>query len=746
VVERNGELVLGEAHARELDMNRVRPAVPEIVSFRAALRGQTSHVPHTIRSLVLAALLPALWPAAVAAKPPAPGAPGERHTWAPADKQGFGGAVQLASPVWFTLRQTELTEIYYPDLSTPSLRDLEFVVADGRRLVGRGTVRPLAGSLTYRQVLRGTGWRLEATWITDPRRATVLARVRFNSFSGRPLKLFVLADPAPGNDGDDDLGFSRPSALVAFDDTVASAIRATPRLRRTTSGYAGTTSDPRADLEDGDIDAQYDGTAPGNVVQAAETKLDGVRRRDLTLAIGFGPNAAAARQAAAGRHFNPAARRYASGWSRYLQSVRRPPAPVRESRHMRRLYQQSLMVLAAAEDKAHRGASIASPSMPWVWGTLTLENRPDSGPYHLVWPRDLYHVATAQAAAGDRPAAERLLDFLWRVQKPDGSFWQNTRVDGEPRWMTEQMDQVSLPIVLAWWLGRTGATDWEHVRRAADYVVAGGPESDNERWENQSGWSPNTIATEIAGLVCAAAIARANGDTARAATYEATADAWQAQVESWTATTNGPYSPEPYYVRVTKDGNPNDGTTYSLGDNFPRPVDESEIVDNSFLGLVLFGAKRHDDPVILNSLAVGDSQLRVRTPNGPVWYRFTFDGYGETATGADWNIFPTAERQTFGRLWPLLTGERGEYALIAGRSARPHLRTIARTANDGLMLPEQVWDGRPPESEPVGEGTRSATPLAWTHAQFIRLAWSIARGRPVERPCIVAQRYNTGGC
>ena len=463
-----------------------------------------------VRALAAAALLAASWPAVAAAKPPAPGAPGEKHTWAPADKQGFGGAIQPgSSPVWFTLRQSELTEVYYPDLSTPSLRDLKFVVTDGRRpLTGSGSVQPVPGSLTFRQVTRGTGWRLEATWVTDPRRATVLARVRFSSFSGRPLKLFVVADPAPGNDGDDDLGFSRPSALVAFDDTVASAVRSTPRLRRTTSGYAGTASDPRADLEDGDLDAAYDAATPGNVVQAAETRLDGVRRRDLTLAIGFGADARTARTTAAGGSFEPAARRYARGWADYLQSVRRPPRPVRRSQHMRRLYRQSLMVLAAAEDKANRGASIASPSMPWVWGTLTLENRPDSGPYHLVWPRDLYHVATAQAVAGDRPAAGRLLDYLWRVQKPDGSFWQNTRVDGVERWTTEQMDQVSLPIVLAWWLGRTGATDWKYVKLAADYVVAGGPASDNERWENQSGWSPNTIAAEIAGLVCAAVIAR----------------------------------------------------------------------------------------------------------------------------------------------------------------------------------------------------------------------------------------------
>jgi glucoamylase len=361
-------------------------------------------------------------------------------------------------------------------------------------------------------------------------------------------------------------------------------------------------------------------------------------------------------------------------------------------------------------------------------------------------------VAVAQKVAGDAAAAERLLDYLWEVQKPAGDWWQNTFVDGTEKWTSEQIGQVSLPIVLAWWLGRTGATDWSHVERAADYVMANGPDTGQERWENQSGWSPNTIAKEIAGLICAADIARSNGEPDKAAAYEARADEWQQSVERWTATSNGPYSPKPYYVRVTKDGNPDDGSTYSLGDNFDRPVDEREIVDNSFLGLVLFGVKPHDDQTILNSLAVGDGNattpypLKVDTPSGPVWHRFTYDGYGEQLNGDDWDLFDTAVRQTRGRLWPLLTGERGEYELIAGRSAEPYLRTIGNTANDGLMLPEQVWDDVPPPGEQSGEGTRSATPLAWTHGQFIRLAWSIDAGEPVERPAIVACRYQRELC
>jgi glucoamylase len=721
-------------------------------------------------SVLACSAVAALAPRA-AAQPQAPGAPGARHTWAPADKHGFGTSRTAASPVWFTLRAASLSEVYYPRVDTPSFRGLQFAITDGTTFLDRETVdddprhvepvapgvtarvQPIPGSLAFRQITRTSRWRLVKTWVTDPRRATVLARVRFESLTGRPLRVYLLADPAPGDDGNDDRGRSAGGGLLAWDDTAASAIQASPALGATTSGYRGTASDPWRDLRaDLRLDGRYEARAPGNVVQGARTPLTGVRGgRRMTLAIGFGAGRAAAREAARAslaHGFGAAATLYRGGWARYLASVKAPPRSVAPGR-MRRLYRQSLMVLAASEDKRFRGASVAAPNMPWVWGTLTLEEGEHSGPYHLVWPRDLYHVATAEQAAGDTPGAMRAVDYLWRVQKPDGSWWQNTQADGRPHWTNLQLDEVALPIVLAWSLGRRGAADWPHIRRAADFVVAHGPQTEQERWENQAGWSPNTIATEIAGLVCAADVARSHGDATRAARYEQTADRWQRRVESWTATTNGPYSPRPYYLRITKDANPNAGTTYELGDNFPRPVDQREIVDNSFLGLTLFGAKPWNDPTVLNSLAVGDRSLLTMTANGPVWHRFTFDGYGETRTGGDWDDFPTDRRQTLGRAWPLLTGERGEYELLAGRDASPYLRTMARTANDGLMLPEQVWDGRPPTGAPgapSGEGTRSATPLAWTHAQFVRLAWSIAAGRPVEQPSIVACRYTGRRC
>jgi len=407
-------------------------------------------------------------------------------------------------------------------------------------------------------------------------------------------------------------------------------------------------------------------------------------------------------------------------------------------------------VLAAHEDKSYRGGFVASPTMPWVWGT-GLEN--PSGAYHLVWSRDLYQIATALLAEGDSAAAGRALSYLFdRQQKPDGSFPQNSTVDGTPHWTNIQLDEVADPIILAWMLHRTDATTYQHVKKAADYILANGPSTPQERWENQGGYSPATIAAEIAGLVCAADLARANKDTKSATTYLKTADAWQKAVKGWTVTTNGPLAPTPYFLRLTKDGHPNAGTVYNIGDSGPDGVDQRAVVDPSFLELVRLGVLPATDPDVVTTLPVVDAQLGVPGSSPQFWHRYNRDGYGEQPDGRPWDIgFPPApldspwsSQATIGRIWPIFAGERGEYELAAGRSATARLAAMAATANDGYLLPEQVWDAFPPSGSdgftPL-TGTFSATPLAWSHAQFIRLAWSITAGTPVEQPSIVACRY-----
>src|SRR5215207_447112 len=281
---------------------------------------------------------------AQAALKPAPGAPGAIHTWAPADKHGFGSARQARSPVAFTLRQASLTEVYYPDLSTPGFRGLQFAVADRRGRLTRETVdddprhiervapgvrarvEAVDGTLAYRQVTSTSRWRLTKTWITDPARATVLARVRFESLTGQPLRLYVLADPAPGDDGNDDLGTSYPHWLAAFDDAGASVVAATPDLHGTTSGYRGAASDPWKQLVAANQLTAYDAEDPGNVVQGAQTALDGQPgNQTMTLAIGLGQKVSAARSAAAASldgGFAGARDAYDAGWAAYLASLK----------------------------------------------------------------------------------------------------------------------------------------------------------------------------------------------------------------------------------------------------------------------------------------------------------------------------------------------------------------------------------------------------------------------------------------
>jgi glucoamylase len=482
------------------------------------------------------------------------------------------------------------------------------------------------------------------------------------------------------------------------------------------------------------MDWTYDSApTPGNVVQTGATSLTGLKgHQDLTLSLGFAaqPDAAAETARAALRAgFDKAAGRYADGWHRYLGGLRRP----RSADGIKDLYDASLMVMAATEDKTFRGALIASPSMPWVWGNIAGY----SGPYHLVWSRDAYQVATAMLAAGDRDAANRAVTYLFaRQQKDDGCFPQNSNVDGSPHWPNLQLDEVADPIILSWQLRRFDAGTWAHVKAAADCIVREGPVT-QERWENLIGYSPASIAAEVAGLVTAAELAERNGDDAAAEQYRLVADERQGKIDSWTLTTTGPLSPKPYYVRATIDGNPNAGATYETPDHGPV-VDQRQVVDPSYLELARLGVKPADDPSILSTMPVVDRQLGVDTPNGRFWHRFNFDGYGELPDGGP---FGTAGNR--GRLWPIFAGERGEYELLTGKAsaARGRLQSIANTANSGRLLPEQVWDDQPPPGYTPGDPTFSATPLGWTHAQLVRLAWSLDAGRPVEQPSVVAKRY-----
>ena len=718
----------------------------------------------------------------------APNGPGQDAQWSSAGKQGVGTSATRESKVWFTLQGGALTEVYYPDVTVANVHKLEFVVVDPvTKKVETETedaiheikvTRP--DSLTFRQTntAKSGEWKITKTYTTDIVRDSILIDVQFET-KNRNLDLYVYYDPSLGNSGmgdyaeykvltDDAEGFF---AAEEAKPRIASALAFSSELTEQTNGFYQVNDALEQLRQNGKIVNRYDKASNGNIVQMA--KIGKPARFTTVLSFAEGAvKAHAYSRMSLNKGFQKCLAEYEKGWSDYVKTIPKVDAKYQAQFNM------AAMILKAHEDKTNPGANIASLSVPWGGGANANEN--NVAGYHLVWSRDLYQVATAYMALGDKAAALRALDFIFNVQqKPDGSFPQNSFLDGKPFWGSLQMDEVAYPLVLAYQLGYfDGDTYRKHVKPAADFIVKNGPNTPQERWEEEGGFSPSTIAAEIAGLVCAADIARKNGDQASALIYLATADDWARNVERWTATTTGKYADGNYYVRITQNGNPNAGDKIELN-NGAGFFDEREIVDAGFLELVRLGIKSPDDPLIAKSVKVIDQLIKVATPNGDAFYRYNHDGYGEMDDGRRWNW--DGKYTGKGRLWALLSGERGQYELAQyeheywkekyelinslgkgkqtkqksekynfAEKALSRLDAMAKFANDGLMIPEQIWDKKeiPPNVDSqfspdlkFGEGTGSATPLAWSSAQFIRLAVNLRAGRNLDTPDVVYDRY-----
>lgn len=684
----------------------------------------------------------------------APGAPGADAHWESAGKQGIGTSNSLLSKVWFTLQGGSLTEVFYPTADMANVQNLQFVVFNPKtkrleterddtthqiRLINKS-------SLSFRQIntAKSGEWKITKDYVTDSQNNSLLIKINYTGLYSN--KIYLYYDPSLNNSGLNDTAWTQDAAFLASDaDKTSALVCSVCRFGEMTNGFLGVSDGISQLRKDGIITKQFARAEKGNVVQTA--RLDSAfspepaRRKfeSFELVLSFGKTADEALRTArnsAKKGFQATRLEYEKGWNDYVKTL-----PQVGSKYQTQL-NVAAMVLKAHEDKTFRGGQVASLSKPWIYGTAA--NEPYVGGYHLVWARDLYQVATAFIALGDIEAAKRALNYLFTVQqKSDGSFPQITWLDGRPLGDAIQMDEVSYPLILAYQLGQTDrATYLNHIKRSADYVVKNGPRTQQERWEEKNGYSPATIAAEIAGLVCAAEIAKKNGDETSAKIYLATADDWAANVEKWTATSSGIYGDGSYYLRLTQNGKPNAGEKITLNNN-GGIADEREIVDAGFLELVRLGIKSPNDELIKKSVAVIDRVLAADTPNGEGFYRYFRDGYGEMADGRPWNW--DGKYTGKGHLWVLLTGERGQYELARGdfRKAENRLAAMLGFANEGMMLPEQIWD-KPHSTNSnlvVGEGAGSATPLAWSMAQFIRLALNLQKKKNFDTPDIVSRRY-----
>lgn len=748
-------------------------------------------------------------PASAAPPVSADDGPGALSHFDLARKDCVGTARNTSSKVWYTVANGVLSDVYAPTIDTTNVETLQYVVTDGSTFTDLQTrdmtytaraIDPGGLACRVTSTPRRGGYQLVTDYVTDPSRNSVVMNTRL--IGSRSLKVYVRYDASvngnggggPNNAGADTATVDpATTALVSSDtNTVTNAVnrdyavplygalRADRPFRSASSGYVGAPSDGLRQLDEARTLTAIAQAENGNVVQTAEVARDAAGR--FTLALGYGQTAASAiatAGASARAPFLATYARYAAGWVAYDAGLKRPPLRIAglSAAQVARLWQAyylSVNVVKASEDKTFPGAVIAGLGAPWGQAVSAGDpidgKAPYNGSYRTVFGRDLYQAFTGTLTAGDLATSRAMTRFLFeRQQQADGRMPRNSLVNGKkgPESGGDQLDETAFPILMAWQSGLAGdAALWPRIRRAADFVVSRGPSFGSERWEEQGGYSPSTIASEIAGLVAAGRIADVQGDRASARVYRATADDFQRSIKGWTVTTTGPYAAGRYFIRLSRNGDPDEAVSYNLGNGGPD-ADQRSVVDAGFLELTRLGILPPDDPDVLASLPVVDQVIKRDTASGPGWYRYgtsaagTEDGYGDcwaddpTNCSPDGKPWPTGGNGS-GHVWPVLSGERAEHALQTGdRTTAASLLVDMDQYSSGVgLVPEQAWENPDLAASPFGtdpavasigfvngESVGSTSPLTWAQAQLSRLVLSLGAGRPVETPSIVADRY-----
>ncbi len=705
----------------------------------------------------------------------APGHPGLSPKWTSSAKSGVGTSATFESRVWFTLSYGIINEVYYPSIDQANTRDMEFLVSDGSNFFSeekRDTVHEILplmqGVPGYRltNTCEEGKYRIIKTVITDPRRDVLLQGVEFEPLQGDLLNynLYVLLAPHIANRGYGNNGWigeykTVPMLFAQRGDTTLALACSTP-FNAMSCGYVG--------FSDGwqDIKAHYKMTwfysaAPyGNIALTGGINLQECKGR-FVVALAFGRDAEEAGHLARAsllQNFDGAVKDYITGWQ-MLQARCLDLGEIDESGF--NLFRASVAVLKTHEAKRFHGGMIASLSIPWG----ASKGDEDLGGYHLVWSRDLVESAGGLLAAGDTESTRQTLLYLMTTQNKDGHWPQNMWIDGTPYWEGVQMDETAFPILLADVLRRMDELNdlnpWSMVRQAASFLVCNGPVTQQDRWEEEGGYSPLTIAVEVAALL-AADFADLNNEPKIAEYLRQTADNWNENIERWTYVKTEDISKccevcaencsiaerlgiEGIYVRITpfnvaEAASPKEGfvpikdrTLWAFGEK------THYIVSPDALALVRFGLRAPDDPRIINTVKMIDATLRTETATGPVWHRYNQDCYGEHEDGRPF------DGSGVGRGWPLLTGERAHYELARGniKEAWRLLKVIEKQTCSGKLISEQVWDAPdiPERGLFNGHPSGSAMPLAWAHAEYIKLLRSLHDGKIFDMPPQTVQRY-----
>ena len=692
----------------------------------------------------------------------APGWPGIPARWTSSAKDGIGSALSEGSRVWFTISHGIVNEIYYPRVDQACVRDLGLIVTDGdaffaevKRDCDTAVERIEDGVPAFRltSTHRGGRFRMINRVLADPRSDSIVLQIRLEDPSKAGLRVFCLLAPHLINAGAHNNGkrgeYKGHKTLCAVGEGTHLAMLASPPFQARSVGFVGVSDGwQQLSLHRRLID-QYDTATDGNIALSAE--LDAGVDGASVLTVGFGRT-----EAEAGYHaltssmtpFETILNDDSAGWRAWQSGLR----TMERRAHGQNVYRVSANILRAHETPTFPGGVIASLSIPWGFS----KGDDDMGGYHLVWPRDLCEIAGGLLACGAHSEVRRILRYLRATQEGDGSWRQNYWLDGAPYWGGVQLDECAFPMLLLDMARREGALGlpdlqpfWPMVKRAAGFVLRTGPRTKQDRWEENAGYTPFTLAVAIAALLAAAEIAEACDVEALPALLRDTADAWNEQIEDWIYVEHTRLAREAgvrgYYIRVA----PESPVTECLDvhgliqvrnhEAGSGAIAADELISTDAIALVRFGLRAPDDPRVLSTIAVIDRLLKVDLPQGPGWRRYNLDGYGEKADGRPF------DGVGIGRVWPLLAGERAHYALAAGKrgEAESLLATIEAQTSPGGLIPEQVWDAAPiPERQLApGKPTGSAMPLVWAHAEYVKLLRALADGRVFDMSPHTARRY-----
>jgi len=659
------------------------------------------------------------------------GAPGIAPTWTSSAKDLVTTALGPGR-IWATVGFGIVNEVYWPATGSPQVRDLGFIVAgpegwfEVKRVNRYRLSTPRPDVPLPRVVHEGPGYRLSLEILPAPLRDVLLVAYRLE---GEQLRLYPLLAPHLEGSGAGNSAWVA-DGLFAARGAHALCVLADGGFERVSAGYVGFSDGWQDFARNGRMTWEFEQASEGNVALMGE-----LRRAEGTLALAFAESPAGARTLAASalaEGYEPIRDRFVQGWRRWARRLRLPPA----APELRRQARLSAAVLKTHEDRTYPGAIVASLSIPWG------QRSDDPGGYHLVWTRDAVEAGLALLAAGDRASASRTLAYLAATQAADGHWPQNFYPDGRRYWTGVQLDEVGFPILLAAKLRELGEPEppliGPMVRRAAAYLARYGPLSPQDRWEENAGASPFTLAVEVAALV-AAADWLAGAERAYALQL---ADSWNERIEEWTYVEHtdlaAAHAVRGYYVRIGPPAGAGGLRGYvEVANRGGETVPATALVGLDFLYLARLGLRAGDDQRIADTVRIVDAVLRVETPRGPAFHRYDQDGYGEHADGSPF------DGTGIGRAWPLLTGERGHAALVAGEDPTVYLEAMARLTGRGGLLPEQVWDADPIPERALfpGQPTGSAMPLVWAHAEFLKLLLAATAGRPVEQLDAVVGRY-----